>query len=565
MHLKMEVRSIPTQPIEGQKTGTSGLRKKVAHIEAIPNYIENWLQSLMNALEGSQIGQTFILGGDGRYLNDRAMVAAIEILFANGVEHIIVGQGGLLSTPSVSNLIRKRKAFGGIIMTASHNPAGKSGDWGIKFNCSNGEPAPERITDKIYACSLTVSEIRRMALDIDFPALKSLGIRDFSSSKKLEIVDSVNDYVQLMKSVFDFDAIRSFIADRNVSVLFDGMHAVTGIYGKRIFVDEFGLDENSCLQNATPLSDFGNGHPDPNLVYAHDLVARMMSGSNCPVLGAASDGDGDRNMIMGANWFVTPSDSLAIIAHYATKAIPYFTKHGLKGVARSMPTSRAVDAVAQSLAFPCYQTPTGWKYFGNLMDGGLANLCGEESFGTGADHIREKDGIWAVLAWLSVLEYVNRGTESGEFLGVQQVNEKHWDMYGRHYYARCDYEECESVGANKMMDHIRASLGSIPGKELMSGWTVASAEEYEYKDPVDGSEAKKQGFIIAFTDGSRLVYRLSGTGSAGATIRVYMEQYVQNWRGEKISSLDKGPLMELSKKLSQIEMFTGRSQPTVIT
>lgn len=560
----MEVTLVSTQPIEGQKTGTSGLRKKVAHILSHSNYIENWLQSLMNALDGAQNGKSFVLGGDGRYLNDEAMISAIEILYANGVDRIIIGQGGLLSTPSVSNLIRKRGAFGGVIMTASHNPAGADGDWGVKFNSSNGEPAPEKVTDKIYAASTSIREIKRAKTSLKVSDLSVVGSRTFPGNKSLEIVDSVDDYIDLMKSVFDFDAIRSFIQEKSVSIVFDGMHAVTGIYGRRIFVDELGLDAGNVLQNANPLPDFGKGHPDPNLVYAHDLVHRMMKMSHPPVFGAASDGDGDRNMIMGANWFVTPSDSLAIIAHYAKDAIPYFAKHGLRGVARSMPTSRAVDVVAAAKKFSCYQTPTGWKYFGNLMDGGLANLCGEESFGTGADHIREKDGLWAVLAWLSILEYVNRDTGS-QLIDVRAVNERHWDMYGRHYYSRCDYEECESLGANQMMDHIRASLGHLKGTELMNSWTVESAEEYEYKDPVDGSEAKKQGFIIAFTNGSRLVYRLSGTGSAGATIRVYMEQYVKDWRATPIDSLDKGPLMTLSKSISQIEKFTGRTAPTVIT
>ena len=559
----MEICTIPTKPIEGQKTGTSGLRKKVALIESTPHYIENWLQSLMTALEGAEKGQTFIIGGDGRYLNNEAMIAAIEILLAHGVERIIVGQKGLLSTPSVSHLIRQKKAYGGIIMTASHNPAGKSGDWGIKFNCSNGEPAPERITDKIYQASQNVTEIKRAQTGLKTVDLDLISIRSFpGTTQTLEIIDPVADYVDLMKVVFDFPALKKFLENLKSPLVFDGMHAVTGIYGHRIFVDELGLNANECLQNSTPMSDFNNGHPDPNLVYAHDLVARMM-GADAPIFGAASDGDGDRNMIMGSHWFVTPSDSLAIIAHYAVDAIPYFAKNGLRGVARSMPTSRAVDMVANAKKFKCFQTPTGWKYFGNLMDGGLANLCGEESFGTGADHIREKDGIWAVLAWLSVLEFVNRN--SGEFKGVREVNEKHWDLYGRHYYCRCDYEECDASGANKMMEHIRNSVTELRGKEWMTGWTVESAEEYAYKDPVDGSEAKNQGFIVSFTNGSRLVYRLSGTGSAGATVRVYMEQYVKNWREEKIADLDKGPLMALAKSVSQLEQFTGRTAPTVIT
>lgn len=556
----MEVFSVPTHPIDGQKTGTSGLRKKVALIEATPHYIENWLQSLMTALEGSQVGSTFVLGGDGRYLNDLAMIAAIEILFANGVKRVIVGQNGLMSTPAVSNLIRQRKAFGGIIMTASHNPAGKHGDWGIKFNCSNGEPAPERITDKIYTATSTISDIKKIISNLTISDLSLVGLRAFPNDRVVEIVDPVTEYIELMKTVFDFNAIKNFLA-KHGNIVFDGMHAVTGTYGRRLFVNEFGLPE-SVLQNCVPSSDFCGGHPDPNLAYATDLVKKMMAES-APVLGAASDGDGDRNMIMGAQWFVTPSDSLAIIADYAKVAIPYFQTHGVKGVARSMPTSRAVDVVAARSGFKCFQTPTGWKYFGNLMDGGLVNLCGEESFGTGSDHIREKDGLWAVLAWLSILEYVNRN--SSELVGVRTINERHWDKYGRHYYTRCDYEECESADANAMMEHVRSSLDSLTGSELLAGWTVQEATEYAYTDPVDGSEAKRQGFIVAFTNGSRLVYRLSGTGSAGATIRVYMEQYVENWRQERVDSLEKGPLMKISGIISQLEKFTGRTEPTVIT
>lgn len=553
--------AVPTQPIEGQKTGTSGLRKKVALIESTPLYIENWIQSLMNALDGAQQGATFILGGDGRYLNDKAMIAAIEILFANGVSKITVGKDGLMSTPAVSNLIRQRNAFGGIIMTASHNPAGPHGDWGIKFNCSNGEPALERITDRIFSESKKISEIRRLNLNLDVDALKHVGSSNFQNAYVLEVVDSVEDYVALMKTIFDFPRLKLFL-QTHPGILFDGMHAVTGIYGHEIFCDEFQLSQ-AVLQNAVPKSDFAEGHPDPNLVYAKDLVDRMM-GPNPPFFGAASDGDGDRNMIMGSHWFVTPSDSLAIIADYATVAIPYFAQNGLKGVARSMPTSRAVDAVANKKGFKCFQTPTGWKYFGNLMDGGLANLCGEESFGTGADHIREKDGLWAVLAWLSILEFANK--ESKNFLGVKEINEKHWDRYGRHIYCRCDYEEVDSDGANLLMTSIRNRLVDMKSKTMLSDWIVDNAEEYSYTDPIDGSDAEKQGFIISFLNGSRIVFRLSGTGSAGATLRVYMEQFVLNWRDESITAdLSKGPLMKLAEQIAMIEKFTGRTKPTVIT
>jgi phosphoglucomutase len=557
----MEVIRVPTHPIEGQKTGTSGLRKKVSLIESTPFYIENWLQSLMNALAGSKDGTTFILGGDGRYLNDRAMISAIEILFANGVSKITVGLNGLMSTPAVSNLIRQRRAFGGIIMTASHNPAGLQGDWGIKFNSCNGEPALEKITDRIFDESKKILEIRRLKLNLQPTVLTRIGITHFSDTHILEVLNPVKDYVALMKTIFDFPRLKNFIT-HHPKILFDGMHAVTGIYAHEIFCEEFSLP-SSVLQNSTPLSDFGNGHPDPNLVYATDLVARMM-GPDAPYLGFASDGDGDRNMIMGSNWFVTPSDSLAIIADYAVSAIPYFAKHGVKGVARSMPTSRAVDAVALRKNFKCSQTPTGWKYFGNLMDAGLVNLCGEESFGTGADHIREKDGIWAALAWLSIIEYANR-SNGGDFIGVEAINERHWDEYGRHIYCRCDYEEVESAGANQMMKHIRSHLVDIIGTTLMRDWVVENAEEYSYTDPVDGSVAENQGFIISFTNGSRLVYRLSGTGSSGATVRIYMEHFVLKWRDAGLEGLDKGPMMKLAEQISLIEKFTGRHKPTVIT
>ena len=556
----MTIRSIPTSPIEGQKTGTSGLRKKVALVEATPNYIENWVQSLMTALAGSQKGSTFVLGGDGRYLNDKAMLASVGILAANGVSHIIIGQHGLMSTPAVSNLIRKRKAFGGIIMTASHNPAGPHGDWGIKFNCSNGEPAPERITDSIYTETQRISEIKYVDLSLTNSSLATVGSSTVHGVT-IEVVDPVSDYVELLKSIFDFPKIRQFLS-MNPDIVFDGMHAITGIYAKRVFVDEFKLPA-SVLINSTPSPDFNGGHPDPNLAYATDLVARMMK-DNGPMFGAASDGDGDRNMIMGRNWFVTPSDSLAVIADYAVDAIPYFARNGLKGVARSMPTSRAVDAVAAAKGFSCFQTPTGWKYFGNLMDAGMASLCGEESFGTGADHVREKDGLWAVLAWLSVLEYVNRDNK-GPISGVQEINERHWDKYGRHVYCRCDYEEVSADGAKAMISHIRRQLDELAHSELQPGWIVQTAEEYAYTDPVDGSVATNQGIIVSFTNGSRVVYRLSGTGSAGATVRVYKEQFVKEWRSSTDDSLDKGPLMKIHLELSNIQEFTGRTEPTVIT
>jgi len=558
----MHIEVIPTSPIEGQKTGTSGLRKKVKHIQSHPHYIENWIQSLVNALDGSQIGSTFVIGGDGRYLNETAAIAAIEILAANGVEKVIIGANALLSTPAVSNIIRSRKSFGGLIMTASHNPAGPDGDWGIKFNYSNGEPAPEKITEKIHQETLKITAIQRAKLGLEFDDLSTVGERTFAGSNFiLEIIDPVNEYMELLRGIFDFEKISKFLKSAP-PIVFDGMHAVTGIYAKRIFQN---LSNRVEFLNCDPSPDFNGNHPDPNLVYAHDLVGKMMNPAESPFMfGAASDGDGDRNMIMGNGWFVTPSDSLAIIADFALKgAIPYFEKFGgrrLKGVARSMPTSRAIDVVCSQNNIPCYETPTGWKFFCNLMDSGLVNLCGEESFGTGSDHIREKDGIWAIIAWLTILEFANRGEKN--FFSVRQINENHWDKYGRHIYCRCDYEEVDSNSAISMMDNIQSKLGTIVNTQLCPGWTVASAEEYTYIDPVDKTESKNQGLIIRFHNMSRLVYRLSGTGSSGATIRVYMEYYVREWRNEEIG---KTPLMQLSLTISEIEKFTGRKSPTLVT
>ena len=559
----MKITTIATNPIEGQKTGTSGLRKKVAFIESVPHYIANWIQSLMNALEGSQRGSTFVIGGDGRYLNDKAIVTAVQILAANKVERVIIGRNGLLSTPAVSNLIRDRKVFGGIILTASHNPAGPSGDWGIKFNACNGEPAPEKLTDKIFQETMRVTEIFQASeLAVDIGRVGTTQFENFT----IEVIDPVDDYVDLLRRIFDFEKIRKFLSSRKI--VFDGMHAVTGIYARRIFVTELQLveGESVVLKNCQPSPDFNGGHPDPNLVYAHDLVDEMMTKDCLYLLGAASDGDGDRNMIMGSEWFVTPSDSLAIIADYAAQgAIPYFEKTGLSGVARSMPTSRAIDKVCEVRGIQCFQTPTGWKFFGTLMDAGKVCLCGEESFGTGSDHIREKDGIWAVIAWLSILEFANRDGVGS--VGVRQVNERHWDKYGRHMYCRCDYEEVDAMGANDMMDHIRGQMESIVGTELIPGWKVVSTEEYNYTDPVDNSVAKKQGLILCFDNGSRIVYRLSGTGSSGATVRVYMEYYVRNWRSEEFINMviAKSPLMDIAGRISEIQKFTGRSSPTVIT
>ena len=540
---------ISTHPIPDQKTGTSGLRRKVALVQSVPLYIENWLQSLVNSL-GSEPIDTLVLGGDGRYLNDVAAISAIEILAANGVGRLIVGTNVLLSTPACSALIRARNAFGGIIMTASHNPAGPSGDWGIKFNAHNGEPAPEKLTNLIYEETKKINSIKRVDLQISVLDLSKVSVREFIVDGKkfiLEIVDPVETYLLLLKTIFDFSKLKAFCSSKNL--LFDGMHAVTGVYASRIFCDELGLPA-SCLQNCVPSPTFNGGHPDPNLVYAHDLVERMHK--EPILLGAASDGDGDRNMIMGASWFVTPSDSLAIIANYATRAIPYFAKNGLKGVARSMPTSRAIDLVCERLEIPCYETPTGWKFFGNLMDAGLVNLCGEESFGTGAAHIREKDGIWAVLAWLSILEFENGRS-------VADINKKHWETYGRHMYARCDYDEVEQSAGDAVMDYLRTfTMGDSP-VIFDNEYVVESVKEFAYTDPVDGSISNKQGIVVCFTNKSRIMYRLSGTGSAGATVRIYVERYTRNVNDGLES------LVKIAKDISKIKDFTGRSEPSLVT
>ena len=552
-----------TTPIAGQKTGTSGLRRKSTLVLETPHFVDNWVQSLVNALGTDTVkNSTFILGGDGRFFNDVAARIIIKILAGNGAAKVIVGQHGLMSTPAVSNFIRrmnggdKREVLGGLILTASHNPAGPSGDWGIKFNAGNGEPALESLTNLIYEESQRISELHQIEFPDGFLDFSNVGVRE-DAGFILEVVDSCTAYIDMLKSIFDFPDLSRFCADHRV--LFDGMHAVTGAYAHAIFCKELGLDE-SCLFNCTPKPDFGGGHPDPNLIYAAGLVESMRNSPDF-ALGAASDGDGDRNMIVGGGgFFVSPSDSLAIIASFATRAIHYFKVHGLKGVARSMPTSQAVDLVASSENVKCYQTPTGWKFFGNLMDAGRANLCGEESFGTGADHIREKDGIWAVLCWLSILAYVNR--DKASFVSVKDICEQHWDKFGRHFYRRCDYEECELVHAEHVFEELRRNVAHWP--ETESGWELSKAEEYTYTDPVDGSVARKQGIVFSFENGSRVIFRLSGTGSAGATIRVYLERYCREWRTES-EELEKGKLMEFALKWSKLEQITARKAPNVVT
>ncbi|XP_050223124.1 phosphoglucomutase, chloroplastic [Mercurialis annua] len=557
----IKINSLPTKPIEGQKTGTSGLRKKVK-VFMQENYLANWIQALFNSLPPEDYKNgVLVLGGDGRYFNKEAAQIIIKIAAGNGVGKILVGKEGIMSTPAVSAVIRKQKANGGFIMSASHNPGGPEYDWGIKFNYNSGQPAPESITDKIYGNTLSISEIKMADIpDVD---LSSLGVTKYGNYI-VEVVDPVSDYLELMENVFDFDIIRSLLSRSDFRFILDAMHAVTGAYAKPIFVDKLGARPDSIL-NGVPLEDFGHGHPDPNLTYAKDLVNIMYS-ENGPDFGAASDGDGDRNMILGREFFVTPSDSVAIIAANAQGAIPYF-KNGPKGLARSMPTSGALDRVAEKLNLPFFEVPTGWKFFGNLMDAGKLSICGEESFGTGSDHIREKDGIWAVLAWLSIIAHKNKDKKPGEkLISVSDVVKEYWATYGRNFFSRYDYEECESEGANKMVEYLRDLISKSKQGDKYGSYVLQYADDFKYTDPVDGSVVSKQGVRFVFTDGSRIIFRLSGTGSAGATVRIYIEQFEPDVsKHDMDAQIALKPLIDLALSVSKLKDFTGREKPTVIT
>ncbi|KAK6250515.1 hypothetical protein SCA6_004520 [Theobroma cacao] len=570
----IKINSVPTKPFEGQKTGTSGLRKKV-QVFMQENYLSNWIQALFNSLPPKDYKNgVLVLGGDGRYFNREAAQIIIKIAAGNGVAKILVGREGIMSTPAVSAVIRKRKASlsfpilnskhcanGGFIMSASHNPGGPEYDWGIKFNYSSGQPAPESITDKIYGNTLSISEIKMAEIpDVD---LSRLGVTKYGNFS-VEVIDPVSDYLELMESVFDFQLIRSLLSRSGFRFVFDAMHAVTGAYAKPIFVDKLGASLDS-ISNGVPLEDFGHGHPDPNLTYAKGLVNTMYS-ENGPDFGAASDGDGDRNMILGKKFFVTPSDSVAIIAANAQEAIPYF-RNGPKGLARSMPTSGALDRVAEKLSLTFFEVPTGWKFFGNLMDDGKLSICGEESFGTGSDHIREKDGIWAVLAWLSIIAYRNKDKKPGETLvSVSDVVKEHWATYGRNFFSRYDYEECESEGANKMIEYLRDLVSKNKEGAKYGDYVLQFADDFAYTDPVDGSVASKQGVRFVFTDGSRIIFRLSGTGSAGATIRIYIEQFEPDVsKHDMDAQVALKRLIDLALSVSKLKDFTGREKPTVIT
>ena len=541
------IRTVATTPFEGQKPGTSGLRKKVQVFQQ-PHYIENFVQSVFDSLDDYQ-GETLVLGGDGRFYNREAIQVVIKMAAAAGFGRVLVGKGGILSTPAASAVIRKHGAFGGLILSASHNPGGEHGDFGVKYNIGAGGPAPESVTDAIFEKSKTIAEYRISdAPDVDLDTLGITRVEDMV----VDVVDPVEDYAELMGSLFDFDAIRDLFSG-GFTMRFDAMSAVTGPYAKAILEETLGAAPGTVV-NGEPLPDFGGHHPDPNLVHAKELADLLMS-DHAPDIGAASDGDGDRNMIIGRGRFVTPSDSLAIIAANAHLAPGY--KAGITGIARSMPTSGAADRVAEKLGVTCYETPTGWKFFGNLLDAGLATVCGEESFGTGSNHVREKDGLWAVLMWLNIL--------AARRMSVAEIVAEHWATYGRNYYTRHDYEEVDAAAADGLMSDLRARLATLPGT-VINGLTVERADDFAYTDPVDGSVTTKQGLRVFFTEGSRIVYRLSGTGTAGATLRVYIERFVTDPARLDLDTQDTlADLIAIARILPDIEGRTGRSEPTVIT
>ncbi len=546
-HPAMTVETIATQAFQDQKPGTSGLRKKVKVFQR-PNYLENFVQAIFDT-QRDDSGAPLIVGGDGRYYNRQAIQIILRIAAANGCARIILGQGGIFSTPAVSHMIRKNNARGGIILSASHNPGGPDEDFGIKFNTPNGGPAPEKVTEAIYAATLHINRYHTLDTpDIDLDKLGSTTVGDM----RVDIVNSVSDYADMMEQLFDFDQIRELFKS-GFRMRFDAMHAVTGPYATEILENRLGAPKGTVV-NGIPLEDFGHGHPDPNLVYAKEL-ADYLFGADAPDFGAASDGDGDRNMVLGRHFFVTPSDSLAVILANA-KQVPGYRSR-LTGVARSMPTSQAADRVAAKLGLNCYETPTGWKFFGNLLDADKITLCGEESFGTGSDHVREKDGLWAVVFWLNIL--------ASRRQSVAEIVREHWRIYGRNYYTRHDYEAVDSKAADGLVNALRAQTASLPGQQLGS-YTVDYADDFRYVDPIDDSVSDKQGIRIGFKDGSRIVYRLSGTGTEGATLRVYIEAYEADPAKHDLDTQQAlAELINIANSLASIRERTGREAPTVIT
>lgn len=543
----MAIHTVASTPVPGQRPGTSGLRKKVTVFRQ-PHYLENFVQSLFDTL-GDLTGKTLVLGGDGRYHNRSAVQTILKMAAANGVARVLLGQGGILSTPAASCVIRKSEALGGIVLSASHNPGGPDGDFGIKYNIANGGPAPESVTEAVYARTTAITSYRISdAVDVDIDRIGSTQLEQM----QIEVIDPVADYAELMQRLFDFDAIRKLFAG-GFTMRFDAMSAVAGPYAKAILEGMLGAPAGTVI-NAVPLEDFGGHHPDPNPVNAAELIA-LMASPTAPDFGAASDGDADRNMIVGRKFDVTPSDSLAVLAANATVAPGY--RSGIKGIARSMPTSRAADRVAEALGVPCYETPTGWKYFGNLLDADKATLCGEESYGTGSNHVREKDGLWAVLFWLNLIAATGKS--------VQEIVTEHWSKYGRNYYSRHDYEGIDSDAANVLMNDLRVKLANLAGQE-MNHYTVDYADDFSYTDPVDGSQAQMQGVRIVMTDGSRIVYRLSGTGTEGATLRVYLERYEADPALHNIPTQQAlAALIAIADSVASIAANTGRSNPSVIT
>ena len=544
----MQIETRPTKPFSDQNPGTSGLRKKVRIFQQ-PNYLENFVQSIFDTLDDFQ-GKTLVIGGDGRYYNRQAIQTILKMAAANGFGKALVGRNGIFSTPAASCVIRKYQAVGGIILSASHNPGGPENDFGIKYNADNGGPASEHYTKAFYKRSLEIEKY--FVLDADDIDLDHLGEQQLGNMT-IAVIDPVSDYAQLMAEIFDFDLIRQSIQNQELSICFDAMHAVNGPYAHAILEGKLGASQESLI-NAEPKEDFGGGHPDPNLTHAHELVEIMYS-DKAPTLGAASDGDGDRNMILGQNFFVTPSDSLAVLAANA-QHIPGY-KTGLTGIARSMPTSQAPDRVAKSLGIECYETPTGWKFFGNLLDANKITLCGEESFGTGSNHVREKDGLWAVLFWLNLV--------AARRQSVAEIVHEHWREYGRDYYSRHDYEAVDSEIAAGIMDHLIQQLAALPGQSF-GEYTVKFADQFSYRDPVDGSLTERQGIRIGFENGARLIYRLSGTGTEGATLRIYLERFEADpAKHDQDTQITLKVLIDLAEQLSELKKRSGMAKPTVIT